>query len=92
MNEKLLEKKLREEVKKLGGLAIKFTSPSFTGLPDRIVLMPVRRIWFAEIKTTGKSLNPRQKIVKAFLEGLGFPVAVIDDETSLENFLNELKK
>ena len=56
-SEKYLEKKLREEVRKAGGLAIKFTSPYFTGMPDRLVLMPKGRIWFVEVKSTGKRLS-----------------------------------
>lgn len=91
MNEKLIEKKLREKVKQLGGIAIKFSSFTFTGFPDRIVLMPGGRIWFAELKTTGKSLLPRQKIVIPMLRQLGFQVRVIDDEEGLQSFLEEIK-
>lgn len=91
MNEKLIEKKLRENVKKLGGMAIKFFVLSFTGFPDRIVLMPGARVWFAEIKSTGKHPSKRQLIVFAMLEKLGFSVDVIDDQQSLTNFLNKLK-
>jgi len=90
MNEKIIERKLREKVKAFGGLALKFYSPSFTGMPDRIVLMPGGRIWFAEIKTTGKKLSPRQQVVKPILEKLGFQVWVIDDEAKLQNFLNQI--
>lgn len=92
MNEKTLERKLREQVKKRGGLAIKFFASSFTGLPDRIVLMPGGRIWFAEIKTTGKKPKPRQGIVIKILRGLGFSVWVIDTDELLQNFLNEIQK
>lgn len=92
MNEKLIEKKLREEVRRLGGLAIKWTSPSFTGLPDRIVLMPNGRIRFAEIKTTGETLSDRQDIVKGQLEAMGFSYDVLDSKASLTKFLNELTR
>ena len=54
MNEKLLEKKLREGVKVKGGIALKLTSISLTGLPDRLVLLPGGRVKFAELKSTGK--------------------------------------
>lgn len=90
MNEKLIEKKLREKVKKLGGLAIKFFVLSFTGFPDRIVLMPGAKIWFVELKSTGKKLKPRQEIVIAWLKKLGFSVWVIDTEELLQNFLKQL--
>lgn len=39
MREKEIEKKLTLEAKKRDGLAVKFVSPGFDGMPDRIVLM-----------------------------------------------------
>jgi hypothetical protein len=91
MNEKLIEKKLREQVKKLGGLAVKFFVLSFTGFPDRIVLMPGARIWFVELKSTGKKPSPRQRIVIEVLQKLGFTVLVIDSEETLKVFLELIK-
>jgi hypothetical protein len=90
MNEKLIEKKLKKGVEKKGGLSLKLTSPFFTGLPDRLNLMPGGIVRFTEIKTTGKDLEPRQEFVKNQLEGLGFKVAVLDDEKTLNDFLNDL--
>ena len=40
MREKTIEKKLIQAVKVAGGIAPKFTSPGFDGMPDRIVLLP----------------------------------------------------
>lgn len=91
MNEKLIERKLREEVKKRGGLAVKLFSPSFTGLPDRLILTQGGKASFAEIKTTGKKPSPRQRIVLGTLRQLGFKVEVIDSEESLTDFLEGLK-
>jgi hypothetical protein len=88
MNEKLLEKKLREAVKKLGGQALKFRSPGITGVPDRIVLMPGGKVWFVEVKSTGKKLSPRQEIVHPMLQKLNFEVVVIDTAEKLVDFLN----
>lgn len=90
MNEKKIEKKLRVEIEKLGGLAIKLQSQYYTGLPDRMILMPQGRISFAEIKTTGKKTTARQAIVHGELRDLGFKVEVIDDEASLQKFLEGL--
>lgn len=87
MNEKLIEEKLRTGIKKRGGLSLKFTSPSFTGVPDRIVLMPAGKLYLVELKSTGKGLSPRQRLVFPMLEKLGFSVEVIDDQEKLENFL-----
>ena len=91
MNEKKIEKKLRIEIGKLGGLAIKLQSQYYTGLPDRMILMPKGKISFAEIKTTGKKATARQAVVHAELRDLGFKVDVIDDEEGLQKFLNDLK-
>lgn len=88
-NEKTLELKLRTQVKKLGGIALKFASPFFTGMPDRIVLMPGGRIYFAELKSEGKKPTPRQSLVIAELESLGFKVFVIDTNEKLEICLNQ---
>jgi hypothetical protein len=92
MTEKILEKKLREQVQKLKGTAIKFFSPWFTGMPDRIVLMPGGRIWFVELKSPGKKPSPRQQYVIDWLGKIGFQVRVIDSEILLQNFLNEIVK
>jgi hypothetical protein len=86
MNEKLIEKKLCRLVKFLGGLALKFFCSSFTGMPDRIVLMPGGRIWFVELKTTGKKPTTRQLLVHSWLRKLGFEVWVIDTQELLNEF------
>lgn len=91
MSEKLIEKNLREGVKKLGGLAIKFFVLSFTGFPDRIVLMPVGRISFVETKSKGKKPSPRQDYVIAMLRKLGFEVYVIDSQEQVNAYLLKLK-
>ena len=41
MKESLVEGRLKAKAKAAGGVAHKWVSPSFTGLPDRIVLLPV---------------------------------------------------
>ena len=90
MNEKTGEAKLRNRVKALGGLAIKIFSSWFTGLPDRLVLMPGGKLWWVELKTTGKVPSPRQEVVIAMLRRLGFEVRVIDTDETLQAFLKEI--
>lgn len=46
MRESVVEKRFAAEVKKRGGLAVKFVSPGFNGVPDRLVLFPGGRIAF----------------------------------------------
>lgn len=91
-NEKLLERKLRESVKKMGGWAVKFWAVNLAGFPDRIVLMPGGRIWFVEMKSEGKKPSPIQNVIIPKLRGLGFEVWVIDTQILLDRFLNEIQK
>ncbi|MCI6282307.1 MAG: VRR-NUC domain-containing protein [Bacteroides uniformis] len=90
MNEKLIEKKLREGVRALGGVALKFSSPYHRGVPDRIVLMPGGRIYFVELKSTGKKPTFLQEKAMEELRKLGFDVRVTDNQESLDEFLGEV--
>lgn len=44
----------------MGGLAPKFTSPGFDGVPDRLILLPGGKVAFIELKAPGKTLRPLQ--------------------------------
>ena len=91
-SEKLLEKKLKTEISKLDGLCIKLASPYFTGMPDRIILMPGGRSYFAELKSSGGRLSSRQKLVHELLEKLGHAVVVIDSHKGLDDFIKNLPR
>ena len=91
MREKEIEKKLTLEVKKRGGLAVKFVSPGFDGMPDRIVLMPGGIIAFVEVKAPGKRPRLLQIARHKFLRGLGFLVFVLDDEKKIGGVLDAIQ-
>ena len=55
MREKAIERKLVMAVKAAGGIAPKFMSPGFDGMPDRIVLLPEGLMAFVEVKADRKS-------------------------------------
>lgn len=90
MNEKLIERKLREEVRRRGGLALKFASPYHRGMPDRVVLMSGGRVAFAEIKTTGMRPTPLQEVAIKKLRQLGFVAVVVDSQKGLDEFMGLL--
>lgn len=90
MLEKQIEKRLRKEVEKIGGLALKFTSPGMAGVPDRLVLLPGGIIAFVELKATGKKLRPLQLKRKVQLENLGFKVYAIDSYKKIDEFTQEM--
>ena len=90
MREKDIEKKLSLMVKKAGGIAVKFVSPSFAGMPDRLVLLPDGVIAFAELKAPGQKSRPLQEARHRLLRRLGFKVYVIDSEEQIGGMLREL--
>lgn len=91
MRESMVERKLITEVKKRGGLALKFISPGLDGVPDRLVLFPGGRLGFVELKALGKKMRPLQvKRVKQ-LRVLGFKVYCIDDPKLIGGVLDEIQ-
>ena len=76
--EKTIEHKLVKAVHLMGGLALKFISPGFDGVPDRVVLLPGGKAAFVELKATGKKMRPLQVRRKKQIEALGFSVYCID--------------
>lgn len=91
MNEKFIEKKLVEAVKKAGGLAPKFVSPGFDGVPDRIVLLPAGYMAFVELKAPGKMMRPLQLKRKRQLEALGYRVYCIDEVSQIGGVIDEIR-
>ena len=91
MREKQIENKLATEAKKLGGIALKFVSPSFDGMPDRLVLMPDSHIAFVELKAPGKKPRPLQLSRHRLLRSLGFRVYVIDSVEQIGGMLDEIR-
>ena len=91
MNEKFIEKKLVEAVKKMGGLAPKFVSPGLDGVPDRLVMLPMARFAFVELKAPGKKMRPLQVRRKRQLERLGFSVYCIDCIEQIGVILDEIQ-
>ena len=91
MTEKQIEQKLVKAVKAKGGLAPKFVSPGFDGVPDRIVLLPRSRMAFIELKAKGRKMRPLQVRRKRQLEELGFSVYCIDDTEHIGVILDEIQ-
>ena len=90
MREKTIEAKLVDAVKRRGGLAPKFTSPGFDGMPDRIILMPGGHLAFVEVKAPGKKPRPLQAARHRLLRELGFRVYVLDDIRQIGGILDEI--
>ena len=92
MRESAIEKKLVTAVKAMGGIAPKFTSPGFDGMPDRIIILPGGKMGFVEVKAPGKKPRPLQETRHNLLRWLGFKVYVIDRLEQIESVLDEIRE
>jgi len=90
MNEKIIEQKLVRVIKNMGGIAPKFVSPGFDGMPDRLVLLPGGRIAFVEVKAPGKKSRPLQVARHQILFQLGFKVYVLDSVEGIKIILSDM--
>lgn len=90
MLEKEIERRMRAEIRKRGGLTYKFTSPGNPGVPDRLVISPTGNVWFVELKTVSGRLAKIQKHQIAELEKRGANVRVVYGWAEAEKFLNEV--
>lgn len=88
--EKRVETYLRDRVKAAGGLALKLVCPGWTGVPDRLILLPGGRVFFAETKDLGKTPKRRQKYVHGRLRALGFTVFVPDSREAVDRMMEGL--
>jgi len=84
MLEKKIEQRLVNQAKDAGGLAMKWVSPAFAGVPDRIVFLPGGRVIFVELKAPGKSPTPLQERIHKMLTDLGADVRVIDSNEGVD--------
>ena len=93
MQEKDIEKKLRIGIKGIGGLCLKWVSPGYTGVPDRMILLPGGIIRFAELKAPGKTERKRQIVVQRILRRMGFIVYnSVDSVDKVQHIVAECKE
>lgn len=90
MRERDIERKLVNEIRKMGGEAFKWTSPGNDGVPDRIVMLPGGRLVFVELKADRGQLAPIQKVQIRRIQKLGQEVYVVRGMDGLEEFLKEV--
>ena len=83
MRESQLEQKLVIHIKKLGGIAYKFSSPNRRSVPDRLCIMPNGRVFFVEVKAPTKQPTALQQHEHKLLRELGHIVFVVDSEESI---------
>lgn len=84
--EKDIERKLRLTVTKYGGKCLKWVCPGWSGVPDRIILLPGGRILFAELKRPkGGVVSPMQAWWRVTLQQMGFTVLHLYTQKDITN-------
>lgn len=91
MREKTVESTFTSAVKAKGGLAVKFTSPGFNGMPDRLVMFSGGRIAFVEVKAPGEKPRPLQLSRMKLLRRLGFKAFVLDDIEQIGGIIDAIQ-
>ena len=78
-NENDIEKYLVRQIKSIGALCYKFTSPGTRGVPDRIIVYR-GNVFFAELKRPGgKPRKDQLKVMEKFNDQM-MPIFVIDSK------------
>lgn len=95
MLESEIESTLRKRIKLLknGVQYRKFESPGYTGVPDRIILLPGAHVIFVELKKPGKKERKRQEYVQEQLRQLGFEVySSVSSKEQIEAIVTRCKE
>jgi len=92
MLERDIENYLRDEVRRLGGIAYKFVSPGNDGVPDRLVCLPGGEIAFVELKAPGRKSTPLQERQIERLDFLGFTTFILDSREAVDQFIRAAKE
>jgi len=92
--ESKVEEYLRHRIRAIGGRALKWVSPGFPGVPDRICFFPPFKIGcqgliiFVEVKKEGKDVSPDQARVLTMLHDyFGHNCNVISTKEEVDNLI-----
>jgi len=89
MKESTIEKYFVAQVKAIGGMAYKFTSPAHRGVADRVVCLPDGSTWFVELKAPGGRLSELQKIFAKDMERLIQRYACLWSKEQVDEWVKE---
>jgi hypothetical protein len=92
VKESVVERRLRELVKQLGGKAYKFISPGEPGVPDRLLLLPGGVIIFVETKTTIGHTQAIQDWQIDEMRKRGADVRVVRGLDEVKAFISEIEQ
>lgn len=88
--ENKVEKYLDKCFKERGGTTRKWVSPGRDGVPDRICILPVGRIYLVEVKTLSGKMSVRQQRECDTLADLGCYVHVVYGTEGVDNLMRSI--
>ena len=88
MRESAIEQAICRYAKSVGILQFKFTSPNRAGVPDRIFLLPDRKVIFMEMKTPKGRLSRLQENEIRIIHKYGHSVYVVDSVEQGKEIIN----
>ncbi|MCI5924659.1 MAG: VRR-NUC domain-containing protein [Oscillospiraceae bacterium] len=92
MRESVIETRLRNGVKAMGGICWKFVSPGTAGVPDRLIILPGGKMIFVELKSdTGRTLDIQKHRITE-LRNIGADVRVLKGLSQVKAFLEEVQQ
>jgi hypothetical protein len=91
-SEKAIEAYLVSEVRRRGGLCLKYSNPAEAGYPDRLVILPREgcigpAVCFIELKRKGEKPRPLQVSRMNALRALGANAFVCDCKADVDAFM-----
>ena len=91
MTEATIERHLVDGVKKLGGMCLKFVSPSTPGVPDRLIITKDGKVIFVELKTEVGRLSKIREYVTGEMLKRGADVRVVKGLEAVKQLLAEIE-
>ena len=92
MLEREIEQYLVQRVEALDGWALKYTSSTENGLPDRLCMIPGGHLGWVELKRPRIKPRPLQIEQMKRLKKLGQHVVVIDSKRKVDAFINYYRR
>lgn len=90
MIENDIEKYLKKQVIKIGGLCYKWVSPGTRGVPDRIVIHK-GHTYFVELKRPGEDRRKNQRKMAEIFSRQGVKIYVLDTKINVDHFVLKLQ-
>lgn len=90
--EREVEKHLKSEVKKRGGLSLKWTSPGIRGVPDQILCLPNGDTIFVELKRPNGSTRKLQDKMIRNLRDLHQTVFICHSRLQVDTLIRDLER